>query len=245
MNQGNNMNQTSRPVGLIAMALTALLATLVGCGGGGGSDEPAPPPALTYNVQAAFKNLPAASRSFPLAGTATNGSALTLLWTITPIGPSVFPLTNTASQRVDSSIDIRTATQSLPDFPRTQQSHFNASLDGLGSVRPDGSCSQSSNPAPPALPTAALLNASGSLGTATVYATCLSSASVINRIVGNWTLEQGAGFVYLCANTQLLDAAGALLSREYDCVEVSPDGTVGSHARLTVAIAGTVLVFSN
>lgn len=244
MNQGNNMNQTSRPVGLIAVAFAALLATLVGCGGGGGGDEPAP--VLTYNVQAAFKNLPAAGRSYRLAGTATNGSALTLVWTITPIGPSVFPLTNTASQRVDSGIDIRTATQSLPDFPRTQQSHFNAAMDGLGSERADGSCSQGDSQGDkPALPTAAALNASGSLGSATVYATCVSSALAINRIVGNWTLEQGAGFVYLCANTQLLDAAGVLLSREYDCVEVSPDGTVGSHARLTLAIAGTVLVFSN
>ena len=129
MDQGNNMNQTSRPVALFASSLAVMLA-LLGCGGGGG-DEPVPAPVLTYNVQAAFKNLPTASRSYRLAGTATNGSALTLVWAITPIGASVFPLTNSASQRVDSSIDIRTATQSLPGFPRTQQSHFSAAMDGL------------------------------------------------------------------------------------------------------------------
>ena len=87
MDQGNNMNQTSRPVALFASSLAVMLA-LLGCGGGG-SDEPVPAPVLTYNVQAAFKNLPAASRSYRLAGTATNGSALTLDWSITPIGASV------------------------------------------------------------------------------------------------------------------------------------------------------------
>jgi hypothetical protein len=51
--------------------------------------------------------------------------------------------------------------------------------------------------------------------------------------------------VYLCANTQLLDAVGTLLSRESDCVEIAPDGTIGSHARVKLDIAGTELVFAN
>ncbi len=232
------MNQTTRTPGLLAAASAIMLGTLVGCGGGGGDD---PAPVVSYDVQKAIKNLPAVARSYTLAGTATNGSALTLTWTIAPVGVSVFPLTNAASQRVDTRIVVRTATQQEL-VNGGQQSHFSDAGVGLGSVRADGSCSQGENPA---LPTAAAVGATGDLGGATVYATCSVSAPVVNRITGNWTLEQGTGLVYLCANTVLNDAAGAVVSRESDCVEVSPDGTVGSRARLTLTVAGTVVVFSN
>ncbi len=218
------------------LAAAVGLSLLAGCGGGGDST-----PVVSYNVQAAFKNLPAAQRSFTLGGTATNGAALTLTWTITPVGASVFPLSNTASQRVDSSIVIRTASTELVNG--SQQSHFGAAMLALGSVRPDGSCSQSDNLP---MPTAAALNAVGKLGDSTVFATCSTSAPVINRIAGDWLLQQLGGMVFLCANTQLLDAAGTTtVSRETDCIEIAPDGTVGSHARLTLDVAGTTLVFAN
>jgi hypothetical protein len=233
------MKQTSRPAGRLGASTAALLAVLAGCGGGGG-DAPAPDPVVTYNVQAAFKNLPSSARSYTLAGSASNGSALTLVWAITPKGASVFPLTNASSRRVDSSVVVSTATQTLVDGG--QESHFNDAMDGLGSVLRDGRCSQGSNPA---LPTAAVPGATGDLGDATVYGTCALTAPVVNRITGNWTLEQGTGMVYMCANTTLTDAAGATVSRESDCVEIAPNGTVGSHARLKLTVLGTELTFSN
>lgn len=239
MDQGFSMTRPSSGWRFTHWLLTAGLASLAGCGGGGGGGDTST--VVSYNVQAAFKNLSAAPRSYSLAGTATNGAALTLTWTITPIGASVFPLTNSVSQRVDSSIVIRSATTELVNG--SQQSHFTAAQEGLGSVRADGSCSQSDNLP---MPTAALLNAVGKLGDSTVYATCSTRAPVINRIAGDWLLQAFGPKVFLCVNTQLLNAAGtSTVSRETDCIEIAPDGTVGSQARLTLDVGGTTLVFTN
>lgn len=236
------MKQPKWLPGGLAMALAALLAACGG-GGGGGSDGDGAS-AVTYNVQAAFRNLSTAARSFTLRATAANGTPLTLDWTITPVGASVFPLTGAASQRVDTSVVIRSPT--LEFVNGSQQSHFDAMMNGLGSVRADGSCSQGDNPA---LPTAAAIGASGPLGDSVVYRTCSLSAEVVNRITGAWSFRPELGVAYLCADTQLKDASGATtLSTESDCIEISPDGTIGSRARITLSVPSVqsgVLVFAN
>ena len=217
-------------------ALLAATAVLSACGGGGSST-----PATTYNLDAASSNLTASARSFTLTASATNGAALTLVWSIAPVGSAVFPLTNTAGQRVDSSVVITSGSIEL--LNGSQQSFFDSSHKGLGSVLPFGACTQADDKP---LPTDAMPGSSGDLGTDSIYQTCSLSAPVIGSIAGTWSLEQkSVDAVYLCANTRQLDAVGGEVSRESDCVEVAPDGSIGTRARVTVNVQGVVLTFAN
>jgi hypothetical protein len=187
-----------------------------------------------------MRNLSGAARTFNLTGSATNGAPLTLTWTIQPVGAASFPLTNSAAQRVDSTVVIRSAGTVLVDGG--QQAYFDSAMNGLGSLRSDGSCSASTNTT---LPTAARVGDKGALGTSVVYATCSTAAAVIGRISGEWTLELVGDTVFLCAHTALTDAAGALVSQEMDCVAINPAGAIGSRARIDVSVAGTVVRFAN
>jgi hypothetical protein len=217
-------------------ALLAAMAVLSACGGGGGSSS-----ATTYNLDAASSNLKASAHSFTLMATATNGAALTLVWHIAPFGPGVFPLTDTAGQRVDSSVVITSGGLELVNG--SQQSFFDSSHKGLGSVLPDGSCTKADDKTSP---TDAVPGSSGDLGTDLIYRTCSLSAPVTGSLVATWSLEQKSfDAVYLCANTRQLDAAGSEVSRESDCVEVAPDGSIGTRARVTVKVQGVVLTFTN
>jgi hypothetical protein len=217
-------------------ALLAATAVLSACGGGGGST-----PETTYDLDAASTNLTTAARSFTLTATATNGAVLTLVWSIEPVGPAVFPLTNTTGHRVDSSVAITSGSIEL--VSGTQQSFFDTSQKGLGSVLPFGACSKAGDMP---LPSDAVPGSSGDLGTDLIYETCTLTAPVIGSIAGTWSLEQKSfDAVYLCANTRQLDAAGSEVSRESDCVEVAPDGTIGTRARVTLNVQGVVITFAN
>ena len=215
------------------LAATALLSA---CGGGGGST-----PATTYDLAAASTNLTSSAHTFTLNGTATNGAALTLVWSIAPVGSGVFPLTNTAGQRVDTTIAISSGGIELVNA--TEQTFFNSSHKGLGSVLPNGSCTKADDKP---LPTDAVPGSSGDLGTDSIYATCSLSAPITDTLSGTWSLEQkSVDGVYLCANTRQLDATGTEVSRESDCVEVAPDGGIGTRARVTVNVQGVVITFAN
>jgi hypothetical protein len=220
--------------------LAAIAAAMSGCGGGHSSEEP--PPSATYNVDAAYRNLSTAARTFTLTGSATNGTPLTLTWTIAPVsGAATFPLSNVPAKRVDSTLQIRSAATTLVDGG--QQAYFDAStMNGLGSLRSDGSCSLATSTT---LPTAARVGDKGALGSSVVYATCTTTAPVIGRITGEWSLEQVGATVFLCAHSTLEDAAGAPVSQEMDCVEIDPAGTVGTRARIDVTVNGTVVRFAN
>ena len=217
---------------LVAMA-TALLTA---CGGGGG-DSSVP---VTYNAQAAYKNLLSAPRTFTLSGKASNGGPLGLVWTITPIGAGAFPLTGAAAQRVDSSVVV-TGLSSGP-LGGTQQAYLDSEFVGLGAVRPEGSCTQSSAAQ---FPTAATVGQTGSLGTSAIYQTCTPAAPVVGTLDGTWSIQQANGMTFVCSNSTQHDSAGAVVSSESDCIEASPDGTLGAHAVITVTIAGSSVVFAN
>lgn len=218
---------------LPAVLAASLAALLGGCGGGY-----TPPPA--YDALATYKAFLSAPRTLTLNGTASNGAALTLTWTVTPVGAAVFPLTNAAGQRIDSSIVIRNGATVLASG--SQQAYLGSDFSGLGSVRSNGSCSQSGTGA---LPTAAPLGQSGSLGTSTIYQTCSLSAAKEGTIDGTWSIEEIKQLIYVCSNTRLNNNAGALVSTESDCIEIAPGGGFGSRAMITTNVSGTQVSFSN
>ena len=219
-------------------ALVAATSLVTGCGGGRSGAT-----GTVYNARLAYENLLSApSKSFVLNGTASNGDLFTLTWTIAPQGQATFQLTNTLAQQVDSSVVIAKGAAVISSG--TQQSYLTGTFIGLGSFRPaDGSCSESSGQQ---YPTAATVGQSGSLGTSIIYGTCNKTLTdIIGSIEGTWSVETIGSITYVCSNSISKDNAGAVLSTEVNCVEFTPAGAVGTHARWTVTVQGETVVFSN
>ena len=92
---------------------------------------------------------------------------------------------------------------------------------------------------------AAEVGQTGTLGVATIYQTCSLAAARLGTITGTWSIEQINMGVYLCSNSTLRDAAGTAVSTESDCIEISPEGTVGTRAVITTNVSGSKVVFAN
>jgi hypothetical protein len=84
-------------------------------------------------------------------------------------------------------------------------------------------------------PTAANVGQSGALNTFNDYNGCTSSAAKTGTSVTTWSLEADGGFTFLCLNTTTKDNANTVTSTESDCVEANTDGSLGTHARVSVA----------
>ena len=218
-------------------ALVAATSLVTGCGGGGSGAT-----GTVYNARLAYENLLSApSKSFVLNGTASNGKLFTLTWTVTPQGAATFLLTGAQAQQVDSGIEIKEGTSLVSRG--TTASYLTDTFIGLGSLRADGSCSESSGQQ---YPTAATVGQSGSLGTSIIYGTCNKTLTdIIGSIEGTWSVETIGSITYVCSNSISKDNAGAVLSTEVNCVEFTPAGAVGTHARWTVTVQGETVVFSN
>jgi hypothetical protein len=225
----------------VALGLTALL-TACGGGGGDGGDSGFVPPADDFNVFAAWRNLLTTSHAWTVSGIGSDGRSYTFTIAGTPGPTSVFPVTGMVSARADTQL---TTNANGTIVAGTQETYFDAAtlqLVGLRTVF-NGSASACDIATAVDVPPAAVkVGTAGSLATLDELNGCAASSAKIGTITLTWSLEFEAGLTYFCSNSTERDPTGAVVSFEADCVRVSPDGTLGSAARVTVQQNGVTVI---
>ncbi len=214
----------------LSLASTAVLI-LPACGdGGSGADD------SKYAVSAAMGHWLSDARSWALQGTVPGGGSYKLNLAIAPLAPADVPIvggTGTRSQQT-YSVDVDGAT-------------IDRSLITISKPRPcpslqrtwQGSCDVTRSNT--ALPIDALAGASGAISDV-VYGDCTSGVTVVSSAKNDWSLQTTSGMVMLCWKATVLDLAGIELAKQTTCIEVAPDGTLGSKASLVVTASGVPLL---
>ena len=216
----------------LSLASTAVLI-LPACGdGGSGADD------SKYAVSAAMGHWLSDARSWALQGTVPGGGSYKLNLAIAPLAPADVPIvggTGTRSQQTYSvDVDGATIDGSLIYYFEASTLSFIATDNGTGSC--DVTRSNT------ALPIDALAGASGAISTDVVYGDCTSGVTVVSSAKNDWSLQTTSGMVMLCWKATVLDLAGIELAKQTTCIEVAPDGTLGSKASLVVTASGVPLL---
>ncbi|HEX6707003.1 MAG TPA: hypothetical protein VF169_19755 [Albitalea sp.] len=223
----------------------AAVAMLAGCGGGGDDTGNSGfiPPNDDFNVAQAWHNLLTTNRGWTLTGSGTDGRIYDI--TVgTAVGPTtVFPVTGANTARSD--VTLTTATTGFPTASALQQIHFDAATDRIVGIRTSvnqaaATCDLATSTS--ALPTTVKVGTSGAQATLTELNGCAGSSAAVGTITITWSLEFEAGTTYFCSNTTERNPGGAVLSAEGDCLQMSPDGTLGARARVTVEQNGVRVV---
>lgn len=215
------------------MGLSGVSVSLLVACGGGGSDAPAGP----FNVAAAWQNALTTQRTYH-ASASVDGNTISLDMQIQPLAASTYPPSGVATSRVDQTVIARI--NGGNDVTDHVVVHYTGDANVIGHVNDDGTCSDVTTNLP--LPTAADMGAHGSLYRAIDHADCSGGAATGSGTEADWLLQSEQGVDYFCVYTTEEDTNGALIGRVNECVEVHPDGTLGSRVRVTVEIPGEPLL---
>jgi hypothetical protein len=219
-----------------------LALVLSACGGGGGSsgDSGFIPPTDDFDVRTAWTNFLVASRSWAVAGVANNGLGYDVTISVQPGATSVVPISGATAARSDTRLIVRENGATVGNA-LSETFHDAATRQMLGTrFTPLGGaslCSLASATAAP--PQAAKIGASGALATLDERDGCSSSSASVGTATVRWSLAFEGGISYFCIDSTERDLAGNVLATESDCLEVSPDGSLGARARITITQPGT------
>ena len=221
--------------------LTALLSA---CGGGGDSGSSGfIAPTDDFNVFLAWRNLLTTSRTWNVSGVGSDGRTYDITLAIAPGATSIFPVTGTTAARSDTTVTSNVS--GVGSSMGQQQIYFDGTTYAMVGIRNSSSVGSANcdvvTGAPSVPPSAVKVGSSGALATLDELNDCTNSATV-GTITVTWSLEFESGTTYFCSNTTERDLSSNVLSRESDCLQVNPDGTLGAKARVTVVQSGVTLV---
>lgn len=208
-------------------AVLSTVALLTACGGGGDDDDAFPDPVA---AAAAWQNLyNSSNRQWSLTGTGSDNVAYSMSLQLVQGGTQVFPLTgvSTTARHWDSTL---TAAGQLPVSGRGTYYLDPASLALVGTQVGDV-CAQATGSVLP--PASTAVGTSGIQAQLTGYLGC--NLSLPTGVTGpmRWAVAQAAGVVYLCTTVTQADSNGNSYFEE-DCFETTPQGQIGSRARVYI-----------
>jgi len=227
-------------------------ALLAACGGGGDSgiqgiggnaSGPAfqPAPGVDFNAFAAWQNFLATSRTWTVTGTGSDGNRYTVTIATAAAAPATFTPTEVVTSVSDATLRIEGAGISST----VVRSTF---FDPAG-FQPIGLAWQGEGPVPTCdvaveagvPPTAAQIPSSGLLARLARRADCARGPSTPTgaTLLLTWSLDQEDGINVFCINSDVLDAADPARQQ---CVEVAPDGTLGTGAFVSLELDNGVTV---
>jgi hypothetical protein len=215
----------------------ALAGLLFAACGGGGSDHPVDP--TPYSVGAGWRNLLTANASWTVSGHGSDGRDYTITNKLAPGATAVFPATLATASTLARTLTVQ-ATGAAPES--IDDTIYLDAVSGtlVGDAYGDGSCLSATSTA--AVPQTAVAGANGPLATGPDVQPCAPGASpFVNTSLG-WSLESADDVTMLCITDVALNLGdGSPLRTESDCIEVSPDGTLGTRARVRLAAGSFVL----
>lgn len=218
-----------------ALATTILLAA---CGGGGSDNVVADPVAAA----AAWQNLyNGGNRQWTLTGTSSDNQSYTLNLGLVSGGAQTFPLTGaaTTARYWDSTLTV--AGQS-PAIGRTAYYLDPASLVLAGTQNTTtGACAQATGSVLP--PASTAVGTNGVQAQLTGYVGCTAGLPSGMTGVMRWAVAYDQGVTYLCSSALQSDTAGGSVLEE-DCFETTPQGQIGSRARVYIQIKTTTTQWS-
>lgn len=211
---------------------------LVACGGGDGGQPAAPTNTAstapqTANVAAVFADVFRSSRSYSMAGTASDGSAVTASVSIAPgaqaqANGQTYDSATISIAMFRGGALVASSISTLWLAPGTSQIVY--------SFKSDGSCFIAM--AHGVLPSSAALGQAGAYVSGSKYSGC--SPSNLPRtfwtesaaVTQTWSYRQIAGVAFVCLDSSERSIVGS--ATESDCFEVSDaSGAIGARARLT------------
>jgi hypothetical protein len=205
---------------------------LAGCGGGGNSGSP-PPPA--YAVNAALGHLLGSGGAWTVSGTASDGHAYVLTYAFAPQAPAPFPVSGATAAR--SQQTMSTKVDGIDMGSAAETFYFDASsLQFVGIEFDNGSCSVMKGNT--SLPTATTIGTSGPLFNESDNGDCVSGSPEVGTTAGTWSLESDSNVVLLCWNLVSPSPPESPTATASYCFEIQTDGTLGTKARLNLAVLG-------
>ena len=210
---------------------------LQACGGGGSDSSGTVAPAATYDLNGMQTTLVTSSQSFTAA--ATNGAdAYQIFLGIAPAPDATFE--GSTRKRATQSLTLRKNGATV--VATTFEGYYEvAPFQLVGAQYAGGGYLLATTPHP-ALPTAAQVGASGSLGTQTLYADS-TKATVLATQQATWTLEAStSGSASYCVNTVLTNASTSAISTTVGCNRINASGLVLG-IRWVIAVDGLTLTF--
>jgi hypothetical protein len=224
------------------LALVLCAAALAACGGGGddnagtpsvGTGTPVTSPgggttSPTYNVAAAWHNALTSSAVYgPLTGTGSDNRAYVANISLNPQAGAAFPLTGAAS-----GVQIFSVTYGLNGGASNGTStlyYYDTTSDQVRGVSDTSNNTCATATAGAALPTAAAVDASGTLFTTSNRSGCAANSPAVAGTSGTatWAVRSVGGVAFFCV-TQSAATSATL------CVQMDTDGTLRSQARLSV-----------
>ena len=221
-----------------AFFVTVMLAA---CGGGGdGGSGGFVQPTTNFNAFAAWTNLlqPAALTSWTVSGTGSDGNVYESTMFVQVVPNAVFPLD--AIPYFVTSFGSQLKANGTAISSKSIQNYFDAGWQTRG-LRNSATVGTTTTTTCDAVvsglvpPTAAKVNASGTLYDADIHASCTPGSVVVGRSIATWSVEFEAGFVFLCINTQDSDLGGnPQVTNEQNCVEIDEAGRLGTRARVSL-----------
>lgn len=219
-----------------ALPIVTLASLLAACGGGGGGSAQIPPvvaPAPTVagvNIAAAWRDYVSAPHTWTMKGKTTDARAFELAVVMKPAASGTFTLTGASGHTIDQSVRFAF------DGANTVSSDGTLFLNGdamIGVSTTNGACFGVRG-AMPALPTSAAAGANGAMFVLDGYAGCASSGQKLGNTTYSWSVEKDGALTMFCITSRQEDGNAAYIGTEVDCIEASPEGTLGAKAKFTI-----------
>lgn len=218
--------RSTRPA-LAALAAAALLAA---CGGGGG-DDAGIPANTSFDTRAAMANLLRSGGSWTLSGRANDNLVYEVSLAYVPASGASFPLTGQSLARTLQQSTIRQGGSTIAS-DQTEVFYDASSGALVGTRDAEGACSAVTVTG--TLPTDAFVGEEGPYFSTVDYAAC-TAGTVVSQSATRWSVEQNRGRAYFCLTTTASDNS----YREIDCVQIAPNGQLGSRARTRFEVVGS------
>lgn len=224
------------------LAITLLVP---GCGGGGGgavappaqnlpdppapAPAPAPEPAPAIDVAAAWRNYVSAPHSWTMRGQGSDARPHEMTVEMKPGATAPFPMTGSSGSTTVQSQRFTIAGASTS----TVGTLFFTPQTMIGVATDDGACAAARS-AMAALPGASTVGANGPMFVLEGYAGCTISGQKLGTTTYKWSVEADAGLTLFCITLEQKNGERTDIGKEVDCMEASPDGTLGARARFTI-----------
>lgn len=215
--------------------LSFFLTLLLGACGGGATDTSTND--ASFDLKAGQSFWVSSPQSF--TATAKNGADTYQLFISAAPQADLF-FEGATRKRVEQSMTVRR--NGVAVIATSYMAYFDA--DNLMTVGAQylGGAYMLSTTSAPALPTAAKIGASGSLGAQTLYFDS-SKSTVLGRQTANWTLESAeSGNAFYCVNSSLTNAGNGAVTTSVGCNKIDVNGRILG-IRWTLATDGLTLTF--
>ena len=236
-------------------AVPASILMFAACGGGGGDSGNSGfvPPTDVFNVRAAWQNLLAAGGTWSgITGRANDNRTFVVSVQTAPGPAQAFPLGgvtyNRSVQTVTTVVNGGSPSVAVNELFVDAGLLWRGSRHSIDNAAPTCDAPTAASQLPPMAATFDTVGTpvTGGLLAGTLYGSCINTNSVLGSASTTWSLEFEAGIVYFCLNTTSQDMALVPnVTTESDCIQVAPDGTLRSRARITLRSAGFELIARN